>query len=145
MSLDFTELDALVAAAPNAKIKTALFSELKSNITEAASSGGATNASEIKTQNLVSGTFAGDPDPVAVTFVSSVDSTTIAAAFLSISIKPTTGKVAADYAAVGAFWAEMVDSVDNEDGTWSYTFDIYNTGSAGVDFFAIPVFELIAA
>lgn len=140
--MNFTELDALVAAAPNAKIKSALFTELKGNITEAANSGGITSANEIKTQSLAGGTFAGDPDPVVVTLVSAIDSATVAAAFLFISIKPTTGKVAADYAAIGTFWSEMLGSMDNEDGTWTYAFNVYNTGSAGIDFCAIPVFEL---
>ena len=133
MALDFTELDAYVAAATGAPLEDDVFTEIKSNLQKAA------NPDEIITDSDLSGTFAGSGNSATVQVTNTIADTSITGAFALVAINDSE-LTEEEAASIGAFWAKYDSTTDNENGTFTHDFLVYNTGDSGATFSIVPVF-----
>lgn len=145
MALDFTELDDFVAESPGAPLKSALMTELKGNIEEAASMGGFVDANSLSTADMIYGQFAGIGSYDTIQVISEYPDSSVGGLSLIICPEaPLDGSSPdmAKLAAIGNFAAYWWDWGAVGDGTYFYIFRVFNTGEAGCSFTAHPVFYL---
>lgn len=150
MALDFTKLDAFVAASPGAPLKSDLMNEIKSNIQDAAATGGGesgTTGQEILSDFVLygytAGTTNGVPNPSSMWVLSKVDPSLITSAQLCLFVAPTEYTTVEEIAQVGVFWADFQNAEEASgcSGVWKYYFNLYNTGIAGIPLTGILLLE----